>query len=92
MDQVTLVITGYVQGVGFRWYVQQAATALGLSGEVRNRSDGAVVVQAEGPREALEKLVEVSREGPPAAAEISVDARWAQGPARFAGFHVGRTS
>ena len=92
MDQLTLVITGYVQGVGFRWYVQRAAAALGLAGEVRNRHDGAVVVEAEGAREALERLVELSRQGPPAAAEVSVDARWSEGPARYADFHVGRSS
>jgi acylphosphatase len=92
MDRVTLVISGYVQGVGFRWYVQQAATTLRLAGDVRNRRDGAVVVQAEGPREALERLVELSRQGPAAAAEVAVDARWSEGPARFAGFHIGRSS
>jgi acylphosphatase len=92
MDQVTLVITGTVQGVGFRWYVLRVATGLGLCGEVRNRHGGAVVVQAEGPREALERLVELVRQGPPAAADVAVDARWSEGPARFAGFQVGHSS
>ena len=92
MDQVTLVITGYVQGVGFRWYVQREATALGLAGEVCNRHDGAVVVEAQGPREALEQLVERVRLGPAAAADVAVDARWSEGPARFAGFRIGHSS
>jgi acylphosphatase len=92
MERLALVITGEVQGVGFRWYVQREATALGLAGDVRNRPDGAVVVRAEGPRAALERLVERAREGPPAAADVAVDARWSEGPARFTGFHVARSS
>jgi len=92
MDHVTLVITGYVQGVGFRWYVQREATALGLAGDVSNRRDGAVVVRAEGPRAALEQLVERAREGPPGAADVAVDARWSEGPARFADFHIARSA
>ena len=92
MERVTLVISGFVQGVGFRWHVQRAATALGLAGEVRNRHDGAVVAEAEGPREALERLVELSRQGPAAAADVAVDARWSEGPARITGFHIGRYS
>jgi acylphosphatase len=92
MDQLTLVITGYVQGVGFRWYVQRQATALGLAGDVRNRRDGAVVVRAEGRRAALERLVERAREGPPPAADVVVDARWSEGPTRFAGFDIAHSA
>ena len=92
MDRVLLVITGEVQGVGFRWYVQRAATSLGLSGEVRNRSDGAVVVEAEGARDPLERLVTLAREGPVAAIVTAVDVRWSEGSARHHGFHIARSS
>ncbi len=92
MDRVVLVITGSVQGVGFRWYVLQAARALGLTGEVRNRSDGAVVVEAEGARDALERLMEIAREGPAMAIVGQVEASWSEGPARFREFRIGRSS
>jgi acylphosphatase len=92
MQRVALVITGSVQGVGFRWYVHREATALGLGGEVRNRADGAVVVEAEGDREQLEQLVEAAREGPVAAIVTRVEVRWSEGPARYRGFHFGRSS
>jgi acylphosphatase len=92
MDRVLLVITGQVQAVGFRWYVQRAATLLGLSGEVRNRADGAVVVEAEGARDSLERLIEATREGPVTASVTAVDVRWSEGPARHHGFHIARST
>jgi acylphosphatase len=92
MDCAIFVITGCVQGVGFRWYVLQAAKALGLTGEVRNRADGAVVVEAEGAHEALERLLETAREGPAMAVVGKVDVSWSEGAARFLDFRIGRTS
>jgi acylphosphatase len=91
MDRAVIVITGCVQGVGFRWYVLQAARALGLTGEVRNRTDGAVVVEVEGTHEAIEKLLETAREGPAMAMVRQVDVSWSEGAARFRDFRVGRT-
>jgi acylphosphatase len=92
MDRVVFVITGSVQGVGFRWYVLQAAKTLGLTGEVRNRTDGAVVVEAEGAHEAIERLLETVREGPVMAMVNQVDVSWRKGAAQFHDFHIGRTS
>jgi acylphosphatase len=92
MERAILVITGCVQGVGFRWYVLQAAKALGLTGEVRNRTDGAVVVEVEGAREAIEALLETAREGPAMAMVRQVDVSWSEGAAQFSDFHIGRTS
>jgi acylphosphatase len=92
MDRVIVVINGCVQGVGFRWYVQRAATTLGLAGEVRNRTDGSVQIEAEGAREALERLVDTARHGPSSADVGQVDVTWSEGPARFHDFHVGRTT
>jgi acylphosphatase len=91
MDRAVLVITGRVQGVGFRWYVLQAAKALGLTGEVRNRTDGAVVVEAQGAHEAIEALIDAAREGPAMAMVRQVDVSWSEGAARFRDFRIGRT-
>ena len=49
---------GEVQGVGFRYWTLRRAQALGLVGEVRNQPDGSVTVLAEGPRPALDGLLE----------------------------------
>lgn len=68
-------VEGRVQGVGFRWYVQQRAGALGLRGSVWNAVDGAVDVVAEGTPAALDALVRVLREGPPQARVHTVAVR-----------------
>jgi acylphosphatase len=70
------VVRGHVQGVGFRWFVIRRARAAGLAGWVRNRRDGSVECMAEGPRQALEGLLEELREGPPGASVTTVDADW----------------
>lgn len=63
----SIIITGRVQGVGFRYHTQRTAQALGLKGWVRNRPDGAVEVWAEGEESALEGLLDWLRHGPPTA-------------------------
>lgn len=60
-------IHGRVQGVAFRWFTRQQATELGVSGWVRNCSDGSVEVEAHGDEAALESLKDRLATGPPAA-------------------------
>lgn len=62
-----LRISGRVQGVGFRYALQDEAEKLGLAGWVRNRSDGSVEALAQGSPQALEALAAWARRGPPAA-------------------------
>jgi acylphosphatase len=57
-------ISGRVQGVGYRYFAQRAAAALGLSGYARNLDDGRVEVYAAGPSEALSEFSARLREGP----------------------------
>ena len=61
------LVRGRVQGVGFRWFVEREAHALGIAGWVRNRSDGTVEVLAMGTRDQLSGLRSRLREGPRAA-------------------------
>jgi acylphosphatase len=58
------LISGMVQGVGFRWFVARHARALGLAGYARNLPDGRVEVVVSGPDEALPALERLLREGP----------------------------
>lgn len=57
-------VAGRVQGVGFRWFVQQAAASHGLVGDVRNLSDGCVEIRASGSDEQLQRLLADVRRGP----------------------------
>jgi acylphosphatase len=69
---VRLRVEGRVQGVGFRWYVREAARRLGLAGTVRNLPDGAVEIDAAGAADAISALERAAREGPPGAAVADV--------------------
>lgn len=60
-------VTGQVQGVSFRAWTRERAQELGVSGWVRNRSDGSVEALVSGPNEAVEALIAKLHEGPSAA-------------------------
>jgi len=59
-----MVISGRVQGVGFRWFTWNAAAREGVTGWVRNLPDGRVEAYAEGDREAVDRLERSVRQGP----------------------------
>ncbi len=67
------LVRGRVQGVGFRWFVEREARTLGVSGWVRNNSDGSVEVLAVGSREQLSTLSGRLHAGPRAARVDNVD-------------------
>ena len=66
------MVSGRVQGVGFRYFVSEAALRDGLTGWVRNLPDGQVEARAEGDAEALDRLERHIRRGPPAARVVEV--------------------
>jgi acylphosphatase len=61
------VISGRVQGVGFRYFTEAAAAREGLNGSVHNLPDGRVEAVAEGEAESLERFERAIRHGPPGA-------------------------
>jgi acylphosphatase len=69
-----VVVRGRVQGVGFRWFVREAARRLDLAGWVTNRRDGTVEVEAEGRADAVESLLRTLRKGPDGAHVEDVEA------------------
>jgi acylphosphatase len=85
------LIEGTVQGVGFRYFVQDAANLLSLSGWVRNRGDGTVEVLAEGEHSRLEKLLTALRRGPRSAQVMGVNFTWQEYKGEFSGFRVRQT-
>jgi acylphosphatase len=65
--RVRLLVSGRVQGVGFRWFIREAARQHRLAGWVRNRPDGSVELEASGDDAAFRQFVEDIKEGPPGA-------------------------
>lgn len=86
--RVEAVVRGVVQGVGFRFFVEREACALGLSGFVRNRGDGSVEVVAEGPKGLLEDLLASLKRGPLGAHVSGVDVRWVKPLEEFSRFEI----
>lgn len=64
MRAVHLTVRGQVQGVGFRWFVREAARRAGLAGWVRNLPDGSVELKAAGSDQGVAYLLSVVRRGP----------------------------
>lgn len=65
MEQYEIRVTGRVQGVGFRYFTQQQARTLNLTGWVRNTLDGGVMAIVQGPKHAIDTFVDYLWVGPP---------------------------
>jgi acylphosphatase len=82
------IVSGRVQGVGFRYSAVRVARALRLGGNVFNRWDGGVEVTAEGERQSLEQFSDWLREGPPGAFVRDVQITWLPFTGDFEDFEV----
>jgi acylphosphatase len=82
------IVHGRVQGVGFRFFVIEVATNLGLTGYARNQNNGTVEVVAEGPQPGLDALLAELRRGPTLARVDRVDASWAAFTGDYESFSV----
>jgi acylphosphatase len=80
MSAKRLIITGRVQGVGYRNWMEAEARRLGLSGWVCNRPDGAVEALVYGDNDAVEELLRACRRGPRLAEVAGIDERLADPP------------
>jgi acylphosphatase len=87
-SRVQILIYGEVQGVFFRSNAQSEALSLGLSGWVKNNSDGTVELLAEGDIETLKKLLEWCRKGPGGAKVEKVEETWGMASGDLSGFSV----
>jgi acylphosphatase len=86
--RLTALVSGRVQGVGFRWWTVQQAVALGLTGRATNLDDGRVEVVAEGPAAACRELLARLR-GPDAPGRVGgVVVQWLTPRGDMSGFRV----
>jgi acylphosphatase len=79
-------VRGRVQGVGFRYFALAQASHLGLTGWVANEQDGSVHCVAEGPRDDLERFLELLQEGPASAMVETVAEDWMPYTGRWGSF------
>jgi len=87
--QVHVVVSGVVQGVGFRFFVLRVARKMGLVGWVKNLPTGDVEILAEGPRGLVNSFVEDVRVGNLGAVVRGMDVTWGKRTGKYTGFEVG---
>ncbi len=83
-----LFVSGLVQGVFFRDNTRLKAEELGVTGWVRNLSDGRVEIMAEGEKEKVEELVEWVKKGSSAARVDNLDVEWQEYVEEFTSFEI----
>ena len=88
MLQYKLKIVGAVQGVGFRYFVRQESTRLGLAGAVWNCPDGSVEVVAQGEEALLDQFVEQCKLGSAYSKVASVDVQREAVGEKFLDFEI----
>ena len=81
-------VSGRVQGVAFRWSMQQRAEQLGIVGWVRNLSDGRVEGRIQGPSDAIDEMLLWLADGPPPARVDDLDVRACEPKEDLSGFSV----
>ena len=82
------IITGRVQGVGFRFFVEDQAAVEGVHGYVRNLPDGTVEALIEGDDESVLRVERALRRGPPGARIERVDVEQVPPSGRATGFSI----
>jgi acylphosphatase len=80
MTAKRLILSGRVQGVGFRDWMVSRAQALGVSGWVRNRRDGTIEALLDGDTAAVEELLRACRRGPRLAGVAAIDEELVEPP------------
>jgi acylphosphatase len=90
--RVRILITGLVQGVFFRREITDLTRRLGITGWVRNLSDGRVEALAEGERTQLDALIRFCSVGPKGAVVRRVDVEWLDFQGEFRGFRIVKSS
>jgi acylphosphatase len=85
-----VIVTGVVQGVGFRYFVYQRARSLTLTGWVRNNPDGSVTSRIEGPSASIHALIDQLKTGPSSAYVRGVSVTWKEYSGEFHSFEITR--
>jgi acylphosphatase len=88
MVRAHLLISGIVQGVGYRWSCRRAAQGIGVVGWVRNLPDGRVEAVAQGSRGQVEQLIAWCHRGPEEASVTDIAVTYEEAAADLTGFGI----
>ena len=83
-----VIVSGRVQGVGYRYFVQRQARRIQLTGWVRNLPSGEVEIEVEGPKGLVETLIKELWTGNVWATVRNVDVIWMPHENRYTGFDI----
>ncbi len=86
--RIHLVVRGRVQGVYFRASAQREARQLGLTGWVKDRSDGSVEMVVEGEEDQVKDLLSWAQHGPTTARVDRVETKWRSYTGEFSDFRI----
>ena len=86
--RVSVVVSGRVQGVGFRYFVQREAENLGITGWVKNLGDGSVAAVGEGLEDVLQEFVDLLKKGPPFSSVTDIKVKWDKFNGSFSNFSI----
>lgn len=85
MKRVHVIVSGFVQGVGFRHETRRMANTFGLTGWVRNTEDGKVEAVFAGAKDKLDEIIAWCHKGPYLAEVERVDVAWEEAPPKGGG-------
>jgi acylphosphatase len=88
MKQAHVIITGTVQGVGYRYFVRSNAENLGLKGWVRNTSNGKVEAVLQGTEEQVQEMLALARQGPILSEVKDIEVEWEGVEGEFSDFEI----
>ncbi|MEA1980381.1 MAG: acylphosphatase [candidate division Zixibacteria bacterium] len=86
--RATIKCYGLVQGVGYRYYCNRSALAIGLTGWVKNCPDSTVELVVEGKKNNIEIILDELKIGPSSANVTKIDIKWGEYKNEFSGFEV----
>ena len=88
IQRVNMIVSGKVQGVGFRSWTRKQARKLNIVGWVTNRTNGTVEIRAEGTTGDLKQLIERCHHGPEVSWVDQVQVNWIESTGEFSEFSV----
>ena len=86
--RVAVLVSGIVQGVFYRDYINKKAKKLGITGFIKNEADGRVLAVAEGEEEKLKEFVRWVKRGPLLAQVEKIEVKWGKARGEFTDFET----